>query len=415
MNRLLHRISPPAPARLVGLIVTCCLVALLLAPLPAQPAAGNTLPGARPEIDAARFPTLQAALDAVPPEGGIVRLPPGHFVITRPLVLSRSDVTLIGAGSATHIHNANTDGQPALIVQHADGETVKSADRLWRVRLADFRLTGTAKSGHGILAVWINELFIHGLTVSEHGGDGLRLDHCYEDPRISDSLVTYNKRVGLNLLGCHDIVVSSNQFEENNDAVSCTDGFNLCMTGNCLDDHLRHGVIIENTYGSVLSGNMIEECNGFAVIMDRDCYGNTVSANVIAHNGGGIDLRDAHGCAITGNTLTIMKTHAIRVGPDSGRITITGNNFSNSYIGAGGIKRRKNDEAAAGLTLEGTRDISVSGNLFSSVGPKAVALGDSNSQNILFGDNVLVDVQSDHERIKTTGTLLVVPAADTQP
>ena len=410
MTRFLHRLSPTGFARLLAVITVSGLAALALAPLAAGPAAKHPLPGARAEIAAGRFPTLQAALDAIPPEGGIVRLPPGHFEITKPLVLSRPDVTLVGAGTATHIHNANVQGKPALVVQHPDGEKVKSADRLWRVRLADFRLTGTAKSGHGVVALWINELFVQGLTVSEHGGDGLRLDHCYEDPRISDSLITYNKQVGLNLIGCHDIVVSSNQFEEDNDALSCTDGFNLCLTGNCLDDHLRHGVISENTYGSVLSGNMIEECQGYAVILDRDCYGNTISANVIAHNGGGVDLRDAHGCTGSANTLTIMKTHAVRVGPGSGRITITGNNFSNSYIGEGGIKRRKNDEAAAGLTLEGTRDVTVSGNLFSSVRPKAVALTGQPSHHVLFGDNVLVDVPSDHAKIKTPGTLVVAPA-----
>ena len=55
----------------------------------------------------------------------------------------------------------------------------------------------------------------------------------------------------------------------NLDALRCLDPFNLCMTGNCVDDHLRHGVVIENTYGSIVSGNMIEECNGTAVILDR--------------------------------------------------------------------------------------------------------------------------------------------------
>ena len=55
--------------------------------------------------------------------------------------------------------------------------------------------------------------------------------------------------------------------------------------------HLGHGVIIENTYGSVVSGNMIEECQGTAIVLDRDCYGIVLSANVIAHNGAGIDLR----------------------------------------------------------------------------------------------------------------------------
>src|SRR5690606_21174438 len=108
-----------------------------------------------------------------------------------------------------------------------------------------------------------------------------------------DCILTYNADAGLNILRGHDIVVNGNQFEENRDALRCTDSFNLCMNGNNLDDHLRHGVVIENTYGSVVAGNMIEECQGTAVVMDRDCYGNTVSANVIAHEfGGGVDLRD---------------------------------------------------------------------------------------------------------------------------
>ena len=96
--------------------------------------------------------------------------------------------------------------------------------------------------------------------------------------------------------------------EENKDALHCINGYNLCMNGNNLDDHLRHGVVIENTYGSVVSGNMIEECRGTAIVLDRDCYGITLAANVIAHDSaGGIDLRDAHGCAVSANTFTIMK------------------------------------------------------------------------------------------------------------
>ena len=87
------------------------------------------------------------------------------------------------------------------------------------------------------------------------------------------------------------------------------------MSGNNLDDHLQHGVVIENTYGSVIAANMIEECQRSAIILDRNCYGITVSANVIAHNGGGVDLRDAHGCAISANTFTLMKTDAVRIGP----------------------------------------------------------------------------------------------------
>lgn len=197
-------------------------------------------------------------------------------------------------------------------------------------------------------------------------------------------------------LGCHDIVVSSNQFEENQDALHCSDGFNLCMSGNCVDDHLGRGVVIENTYGSVVSGNMIEECHEEAIVLDRDCYGITLSANVIAHNGGGIHLVDAHGCSVSASTFTLMKSHAIRIGPGSGRIAVGGNSFCNSYVGDGQVKRGTNDLAAAGIVLDGTSNIAISGNTFSGLTTKALVLTERPSTRILFEENLLTEVTSDH-------------------
>ena len=179
----------------------------------AQPASGK-LPGASPVVEAIDFPTIQAALDALPPAGGVVRLPAGTFEISEPLRVSRGDVLLEGAGTATHIKNVNTEGEPAIRIQPGNLAADPKA-MLWRVKLADLRVTGNPKSGHGIEAVNVNEIFLHGVTVSEHGGDGVRLVNCYEDPRVCNSLFTYNKAAGLNLVGCHDIVVSANQFEEN--------------------------------------------------------------------------------------------------------------------------------------------------------------------------------------------------------
>jgi parallel beta-helix repeat protein len=147
---------------------------------------------------------------------------------------------------------------------------------------------------------------------------------------------------------------------------------------------------------------MIEECNGTAIVLDRDCYGTTLSANVIAHNGRGIELFDAHGCAVSANTFTIVKERAVYIGPHSGRITVTGNNFSNSFIGDGQVKRGTNDLAAAGIALEGTSDVTISGNVFSGLTTPAVALEGAASQRIVFGDNVLTDVQSRHNDLKNS-------------
>lgn len=348
-------------------------------------------------IDASKFATLQAALDALPETGGVVLLPPGDFELQEPLLLTRAETRVEGAGAATHLINRNEAGAPALAVRPKGWPKDKKA-RLWRVQIGNFRISGNPKSGDGVLAEAIQEIYVHGLSVDHHGGHGINLVDCYEDPRIVNSIITYNGLAGLNVTNCHDIVVNANQFEENQDAVRCADSFNLCMNGNNVDDHLRHGVVIENTYGSVLSGNMIEECNGTAIILDRDCYGITLSANVIAHHlAGGIELRDAWGCAVSANTFTIVHTNSIYIGPDSGRITITGNNFCNTHVGGGKDKRPPtgktpmSTDEGTGVVLKGTADIVISGNTFSGLSTPAVTATDD-CQRLLITGNLITDV-----------------------
>ena len=360
-------------------------------------------------IVASEYPNIQAAFDALPAAGGVVMLPPGEFKLNEPLVLSRGNTRVVGAGAATCLLNCNTEGQPALIVGPPKQEG-QQVEKLWRVQLADFRICGDPeavdakstkpKSGDGLLAQHVNEIFIHNLSVDHNGGHGINLVHCLEDPRVSDSIMTYNAAAGLNILGGHDILVNANHFEENQDALRCIDSFNLCMNGNNLDDHLGDGVVIENTYGSVLSGNMIEECAGIAVTMDRDCYGNTVSANVIAHNvGGGVDLRDAWGCAVSANTFTMMANKCVVVGPASGRITITGNNFSNSFIG-GKVKR---DDPATGVLLIGASDVVISGNIFTGMAGGAIST-EGECRRIVTTSNIMADLNRHSEK--------KLPAAD---
>lgn len=335
-------------------------------------------------IDAAIYESLQEAFDAVPEAGGLVNIPPGQYIIKQPLIIKTPDTRIQGSGTATHIINESTNGSSAIILQ-PDGYQEDQSKRLWRVQLADFRVEGNEQSGDGIQALGINEIYLHGMSIDHNGGHGIALIDCYEDPRVSDNIVTYNKKAGLHILRGHDIVVNANQFEENHNAVECIDSFNLCMNGNNLDDHLNHGVVIENTYGSVLSGNMIEECQQFAIVMDRDCYGNTISANVIAHNfGGGIHLKDSWGSAISANTFTMNKPYSMVVEPDSGRLTITGNNFSNAYIGG----ENKRDDAAGGIHLKKTSYITITGNIFTGITGRSI-YNDGENKGIVIQSNVM--------------------------
>jgi len=346
-------------------------------------------------LDAAAFPSLQAAFDALPATGGVVVIPPGDYEITEPLRIRTAETRIEGSGAATHIRNKNETGEPALVLAPPTIETDKKA-RLWRVQVANVRISGNPKSGDGIFAHGIQEVFLQGVSVDHHGRHGIHLLDTYEDPRVNDSIITYNAASGLHIVGAHDIVVSGNHFEENQDAITCLDAFNLCATGNNIDDHLRHGIVIENTYGSVVSGNMIEECNGTALILDRDCYGITLSANVIAHHlGGGIDLRDASGCSVSANTFVLCHGFSVRLGPESGRNPISGNAFTNSFIGQSDKRPKEGKtpmsiDAGGGVVIEGAKDVLISGNTFSGLDHEAVK-ADAKAERILVSTNLLTD------------------------
>jgi hypothetical protein len=334
-------------------------------------------------VDAADFDSLQEAIDALPEGGGTVELPAGRFEITAPLTCSLDDVCIRGQGSATHIVNLNEEGKPALSLSPPEGK--KS---IWRVQLCDFRVTGNPKSGPGILARAVDEILLSRVASEHNGTDGVVLDHCYEDPRVVACLFNYNAQIGLNLLGCHDIVVSANQFEENMDALHCVDGYNLTMTGNNLDDHLGNGVVIRNTYGSVVTGNMIEECNGHGLVLGGACYGDTVSANTFAHcQGDGLRLEGVRDITISANTFVLLADQSIRSIDGAAQLTITGNTFCRYPFDP--TKRHKVDPGS-GLLFSDARDVTINGNIFTNTREEAIkTTGDATTRFNITGNTIL--------------------------
>lgn len=64
-------------------------------------------------VDAGLHDSLQAALEAVPEGGGVIRIPPGRYELSEAAVCRKGDVMIAGSGSATHLVNRNEEGEPA--------------------------------------------------------------------------------------------------------------------------------------------------------------------------------------------------------------------------------------------------------------------------------------------------------------
>ena len=356
----------------------------------------------RPVIQAVDFKSLQDALNALPENGGIVELEAKTYEITQPLLLKTGDVLIRGKGTASHIKNLNATGKPALILASGipNPKRKERQTSLWRIQLSDFRITGNEKSGHGIQADFINELYLDSMSINYNGGDGIHCHFCFEDARINDCLFTYNKKSGVYAIGNHDTIISATQFEENYDAVTFIDGFNLTATGNNIDDHLRHGFVINNSMGSTISSNMIEQCEGAGIVLENNTYATTVGANIFtADKKGGVILRDVHGSTITGNTFTIQPINAVAIDSKCRAITVTGNTFANRNIGESMFKGKPSDNIASGIVLENTMLHTITGNTFSNLNRKAIELVGTPSQKILFSNNLIINSESDHKKL----------------
>ena len=347
-------------------------------------------------IDASKYPNLQAAFDALPEGGGIVQLQPRTYDVTAPLFVSRENTRIQGFGPGTPLRNVNANGQPALIVHPAKRpvtqQKVAHEHMLWRVQVADLRISGNPKSGDGILAIGINEIYLHNLFIDHNGGNGIKLADCYENPRVTDCNITYNKKAGLKMISSsHNPVITGCHFEENRDGVEAIHIYNICMTTNNFDDQTRHGIIVEDSWGGVLTGNMVEQCRGVGIIIDRDCHGMALTANIIGQNyQGGIDLRDGWNCAVSANTFNITHERSLTIGPNSGRITVTGNNFGDSHVG-GHDARKEGTEPGTGIHLEGTTDISITGNVFTGLKEKGIQTK-GECKRIIVSSNLTTDL-----------------------
>ncbi len=291
------------------------------------------------------YTTIQKAVDALPPEGGTVFIPAGIYKITEPIIVKKSDVSLMGAGTGTILLNTSEDGKNTI-------ELIGTEEKqIWRVKVSDMHLKGNEKCGNAIYANQVNEISLSDMWIDYHGKSGIYLDYCYENPRVYDNNIAYNKEMGVLLDGCHDIVVSANQMEENGIGIYGKGLYNATVTGNNIDDHIKNCIYFVSTLGSIITANMLENCLGKSVILDEKCDGIVVTGNTFRMPGV-LSVIKTKGVVITGNAFDCSESTALEV-KESTLITVSGNIFSGSG---------EDIDRVYGIVMSNVNDVSISGN-----------------------------------------------------
>jgi parallel beta-helix repeat protein len=323
-------------------------------------------------VSAGDYTTIQEAVNALPPEGGTVFIPAGIYKITEPVIVTKSDVSLIGEGTGTLLLNASEDGKNTIELIGTEEEPI------WRVKVSDMHLKGNEKCGNAIYANHVNEISLSDMWIDYHGKSGIYLDYCYENPRVYDNNIAYNKEMGVLLDGCHDIVVSANQMEENGIGIYGKGLYNATVTGNNIDDHIKNCIYFVNTLGSIITANMLENCLGKSVILDEKCNGIVLTGNTFRMPGV-LYVFKTKGVVITGNAFDSSESTALEV-EESELITVSGNIFSGSGEGVNRIY---------GMVMINVNDVSVSGNtIVKPLEGGIYILGDKNGYVNITGNTV---------------------------
>ncbi len=329
---------------------------------------------ARPDntVSAADFNSIQEAVEALPASGGTVLIPAGEYKISDPITVKISDVSLIGEGAGTILLNTSENGKNTIELLGSEEEP------LWRVRVSGMHLKGNEKCGNAVYANHVNEISLSDMWIDYHGKSGIYLDYCYENPRIYDNNIAYNKENGVLLEGCHDIVVSANQMEENGIGIYGAGLYNATVTGNNIDDHIENCIYFINTLGSIITANMLENCKGKSVILDEDCNGIVVTGNTFRMPGV-LSVSRTKGVVITGNAFDASESTALEV-MESILVTVSGNIFSGSGEGVNRIY---------GMVMHNVKDVSISGNTMAKTLEGGIYIhGDRNGYVTIIGNTI---------------------------
>ena len=347
---------------------------------------------------------IEAAIDAAD-TGDVIFIPQGTYTFTGDIDITKSNITLQGAGRAsTILQQGNSVNQNVITLTGATGVTIRDLE-------IDGNKANQTGSSHGISAEnSSNDLRIINVYVHDTYLDGIRLDSLVkaeiEGSRIEDigdaSIDADSFGVGINILDSEQVYIHGNFIDD-----TFSNGIHSFGETNNRTGKLRiqgneiMGVITDQKSGihlwevdqGVVSGNFIHDMDtadsGVNAILVRGHDGSDTTNVTIADNdlinitGVGIECQDGN-TVITGNMCvqigTASDANGIWVGNGADDVIITGN----TLIGS----------PQRGIYNNGADNVIIKGNIIKNSGRSGIFHEASNPiSDIIISGNQIFDDQ----------------------
>lgn len=319
---------------------------------------------------------IEAAIAALPTEGGEIKLLEGDFSISTPITINRGDVVLSGLGIATKLLLA--DNADCDLIEADVASDVPAFILRWML-LDGNKASNSAGRGFydGVGAGEITDFHMKEVQVINTAGNAIELDNCW-GAVLDTVIIEYCGSNGIVFnTGARDGRIKNSKIMDNAGHSIFINGASNCqITGNYIEpDANKYGIYVTGNVAVITDNTIFDGVNaGAKGIYIASSY-NVINNNAIDGSGGAMD---------TALEFTSGANYNLAIGNviyGGGATILTDLGTGNVIIG------RLDPTANSDFIMKGadvniTEDLSVSGNVTIN---NSLAIGNSNNQgNITF-------------------------------
>jgi len=227
---------------------------------------------------------INAAIGNLPDNGGSIYLREGTYVVGDNIIISKSNVALVGAGASTviKIKDAKNDNMSVIYASGKDNLLVQN------LRINGNAVNQTSGTMRGIYL---------------YGG---------KNSKIVDCWVENLREYGIYLQSSSNNTVTGNTIQGN----SLDNSNNNTITSNTFQGNGQHGIYLTASSNNTVAGNTIQGNDNHGIYLSSSSDNNTVSINMVVGNSQATDNTD-NGIQVDNSNYNNIQGNTVRKGTGS--------------------------------------------------------------------------------------------------
>lgn len=274
--------------------------------------------------------TIQAAIDALGTDGGVIFIAPGTYTENLTIASNTKYLRIVGSGIGKTILKSTTSGTPVIMIN--SGCEVIAIEHL------TVEHTQTASGSHCIAtaSATTRDIRIHHVYLK--GGDrGIYLYAVYR-AWIHACHIYDPANYGIWVRDYEDIFITDNRiYSSGASSIYCSSTNRFTIRGNIIMSPASYGVYVSGGERGTVQGNVVRLSSGTAIYCASD-YTEIIGNTCHDVGGYGIHVQGANGVTVAGNAIYVSDNDSIYI-QECDVVAVTGNTIR--YSGNNGIYCKK--------------------------------------------------------------------------